>query len=98
MSKSIMQTQKICYLCNEMGYENTRNLEEHHCIYGCNRKNSEHYGLKVFLCHEHHEGDMGVHYGGTEARDHLKVLAQEAFMAKHGSREDFIKIFGKAYV
>lgn len=101
MSKSIMQKNKECYLCRMLfDTENTYNLHEHHCISGtANRKLAEHYGLKVYLCFEHHEGSVGVHSSNDEGIRNKKMLAKcamEAFMEKHGDREDFIRTFGKA--
>lgn len=99
MAKSIMQEDKsICYLCGkEGGYYNP--LEEHHVIYGKgNRPLSEKYGLKVMLhavtCHKHGNGP----HNNAETRKKLCQDAQKAFEAKHGSREDFMRIFGKNYL
>jgi hypothetical protein len=49
--KSIMQRDiEHCYICGG------RATEEHHCIYGtANRKLSEKYGLKVYMCPYHQE-------------------------------------------
>ena len=50
--KSILQKEKECYYC-----KTTLNLEEHHCLYGtANRRIAERFGLKVWLCSEHHRG------------------------------------------
>lgn len=89
--KSIMQTEKKCYVCG------TRyNLHDHHCLYGkANRKQSEKYGLKVWLCLEHHTGRSGVHF--NKPLDlYLKKLAQEHFEAQYGDRDEFRRIFGKS--
>ena len=61
--KSIIQDIKQCWVC-----KTTLNLEEHHCLYGINRKMSERFGLKVWLCNEHHTGRMGVHKGRSQYR------------------------------
>ena len=43
--KSILQTEKKCYICGCMGY-----VEEHHVFHGtANRKKSERHGLKVWF-------------------------------------------------
>lgn len=74
------------------------NLECHHVIMGNpGRKNSEKYGLKVYLTPEHHRGKNGPH----QNRDidlMLKRLAQRAFERIHGSREDWMRIFGRNYL
>ena len=60
-------------------------------------KNSERFGLKVFLCQEHHTGSCGVHFN----RDFdlaLKELAQRKFEAEYGDRNEFRSIFGKSYL
>lgn len=89
MSKSIMQTNKECYVC-----KTTRNLEEHHIFAGAYRKKSEHYGLKVWLCHEHHTGRSGVHSGNKWLAERLKSHAQAIFEQTHPEL-NFRKIFGR---
>ena len=80
-----------CYIC---GYPFT---EEHHIFGGANRKNSEEYGLKVKLCHRHHQDHKeGVHHN-KELMTHLHEVGQREFEKTH-SREEFIKIFGRNYL
>lgn len=58
-----------------------------------NRRNAEHYGLKVYLCpHCHHE----LHDHGTHDRD-LQEIAQREF-EKHWGRKEWLKVFGKNYL
>jgi hypothetical protein len=91
--KSIIQTEKECYVCHT-----TYNLQDHHIIYGtANRKQSEKYGLKVWLCQEHHTGSCGVHFN-KDLDMHLKKLAQMHFEAHIGARNEFIRVFGKSYL
>lgn len=91
--KSIIQDEKECFVCGT-----TLNLQDHHIIYGtANRKNSEKYGLKVWLCQEHHTGGTGVHFN-KDLNLHLKKLAQEQFEARFGGKEAFIRVFGKSYL
>ena len=93
MAKSIIQKEKECFVC-----KTTYCLEEHHCIYGtANRKLSEKYGLKVWLCHEHHTGTHGVHFN-KDLDTHLKKLAQETFETKYGANKRFTEVFGKNYL
>lgn len=95
MAKSIIQADKdCCYLCRSYSW-----LEEHH-IYGAgNRKISERYGLKVYLCHYcHNEPPNGIHFN-AETNNALKAKVQKIAMEHYGwSVEDFIKIFGKNYL
>ena len=91
--KSIIQTEKQCFVCGT-----TFNLHDHHIIYGtANRKQSEKYGLKVWLCCEHHVGNTGVH-NNRDLDMHLKKLAQEHFEARYGARNEFRRVFGKSYL
>ena len=89
--KSVIQIKKQCFVCGT-----TLNLHEHHVFFGtANRKKAEDYGLKVYLCQEHHTGSHGVHF--NKALDEgLKMLAQSKFEELYGSREDFIREFGKS--
>lgn len=91
--KSIIQSNKECYVC-----KTTFGLHDHHIIFGtANRKKSEQYGLKVWLCQEHHTGQTGVHF--NKALDlKLKKIAQRNFEMIHGSREQFLREFGKNFL
>jgi len=93
MSKSILQDKKQCIICHNS------NIEEHHVFFGtANRKLSEKYGLKVYLCPEHHRGTRGVHGRDGKILDtYLKELAQSKFEEKE-SREKFRQIFGISYL
>lgn len=82
MAKSILQSDKECYLCRKRyNLRTTRGLEEHHILFGRGRRElSERYGLKVWLCHNHHnEPPLGVHFDPA-ARRELEQAAQFAFM------------------
>lgn len=93
MSKSIMQSEEVCYLCGSYRY-----LETHHVIYNgvSQRKKSEHYGLKVRLCGDCHRGNDGVHTN-KEKREALCIDAQIAFEKKYPTLS-FREIFGKNYL
>lgn len=93
MSKSIMQTEEGCYLCGSWNQ-----LHTHHVIFNgvSQRKKSEHYGLKVRLCYQCHEGDDGVHHN-EEKRLALCADAQKAFEKKYPTLS-FRDIFGKNYL
>ncbi len=71
-------------------------VEEHHVFFGpANRKLSEKYGMKIYLCAEHHRGARGVHC--NRALDlRLKRLAQKVFEDTFDM--DFIAMFGQSYL
>ncbi|WP_337808276.1 hypothetical protein [Gemmiger sp.] len=94
MAKSILQNDKECYLCRRFyNLRTTRGLEEHHILFGRGRRElSERYGLKVWLCHNHHnEPPLGVHFDPA-ARRELEQAAQFAFDDLHGPGS-FAKVF-----
>lgn len=89
-TKSVLQRTKVCWVCGK-----TENLEEHHVFYGrAYRHLSEKYGLKVWLCAEHHRGSGGVHGKNRELGLSLMRYAQKRFEADH-TRDEFIRIFGR---
>lgn len=90
---SIMQDKKECYITGDIF-----GLELHHVFTGSNRKNSETYGLKVWLRHDwHNEPPYGVHFD-SEFMERLHIEGQMAFEKCCGSREDFVRIFGRNYL
>ena len=98
MSKSIMQgNRRICYYCGANGAVDP--LQCHHIFGGPNRKLSEHYGLKVWLCGQQcHENGPGSVHMNRETDLALKEAGQRDFEKIHGTREDFRRIFGKSYL
>ena len=91
MGKSIIQEDKVCYIC---GYEG--NLEEHHIFGGvANRPISEKYGLKVWLCAGCHRGKKGAQYN-KEINLKLKQDAQKAFVKEYGLTK-WMELFRKNY-
>ena len=99
MSKSIMETAEIktCYECRCFATQGF--MHEHHIFGGPNRRLSEKYGLKVHLCYVCHEDNKrGVHGENVELKKKLHQDGQRAFERVHGSREDFMRIFGKNYL
>lgn len=90
--KSILQKDRACYLCGRIN-----GLEMHHIFGGvANRKISEKYGLKVWLCHNCHTGKDGAQYDPEKNRL-LKMDAQFAFEQIH-SRSEWMQIIGKNYL
>lgn len=86
-----------CYLCG--ANVTVDYLHWYHVFGGANRKKSEHYGLKVRICGQqcHENGKYAVHRN-KETDRRLKEAGQRAFEHEHGSREDFMRIFGKNYL
>ena len=92
MAKSIMQTEKQCYLC---GRETM--LERHHVMSGtANRKLSEQYGLWVWLCHDCHTGTDGAQYD-RDKNFQLKAEAQMVFEEIHGHGK-WMLVFRRNYL
>lgn len=98
MAKSIIQADKTeCFICGRNANADYFGLDEHHCFPGSYRKNSEKYGLKVYLCHDRCHLN-GVHKK-AELNNKVKAKAQEIAMEHYGwTTEEFIKIFGKNYL
>ena len=102
MAKSILHDKRegTCYLCKLLNndYQRRNNLEEHHVMEGtANRKKSEHWGLKVYLCHEHHQGSPAAVHRNKDTEQTLKVLAQMKFESLY-SHKLWMEEFGKNYL
>ncbi len=90
---------RTCFLCMKLHGDCRKfpYLEAHHVFGGANRKKSENYGLKVYLCLEHHrEGPEAVHRN----HDMMRLVQQEGQQAFHLTYPeiDFRKEFGKNYL
>ena len=93
---SVLQSKKECFFC-----KTTQNLHRHHILYGrSNRKQAEKYGFTVYLCLNHHtNGGEAVHRNPNGPLDrYLKELAQKYWEENNGTREEFIKTFGRNYL
>ena len=97
MSRSIIQDKKSgrCFLCGARGVP----LEEHHVFGGGCRRLSEHFGLKVYLCHScHNEPPNGAHFN-KETMLYLHQYGQKKAMAENGwTIDDFRREFYKNYL
>lgn len=93
--QSVIQSEKRCFLCGRR-----INLDEHHVFFGKNRKLSEKYGLKVYLCHEdcHIFGKNAVHNNAEICRKLQREVQAQAMEHYNWTAEDFIRIFGKSYL
>lgn len=86
--KSIMQSECECYFCGRMD-----GLERHHALHGtANRRLADEDGLTVLLCHECHRK---LHDKGIGDRV-LQRAAESIWTRTYGTREDFIKRYGKS--
>ena len=91
MARSIISNVRRCYLC---GSENA--LEKHHCIFGTSaRRKAEEDGLWVYLCHRDHQA---VHNQDIWEKRALQEIAQEHWQEKYGTKDQFIKRYGKSYL
>lgn len=70
---------------------------KHEVFFGKNRKLSIKYGMVIPLCYEHHEGNESPHMD-REIDLQFKQEAQAIWESTYGTREDFIRIFGKSYL
>lgn len=86
----MLDDRKQCFICGKR----YTGLDVHHCIGGSNRKNADKYGLTVYLCRECHRKlhDKGLY------RKELQIYAQRVFERDTGTREDFMRIFGRNYI
>ena len=91
--KSILQSEKECFFCGTIF-----NLHDHHIFFGtANRKISEKYGFKAYLCAGHHNmSNTSVHHN-RKLDLVLKSACQRKFEETH-SREEFIKLIGRSYL
>lgn len=94
LKKSILSADSSkCYICGSHEW-----IECHHLWGAANRKNSEKYGLVVPLCHYcHNEPPNGAHHNKKIMRI-LHEDGQRAFEKHHGTREEFMQIFGRNYL
>ena len=99
MARSIMHSKddRTCYLCMLLrdDFSARVDLQEHHAMPGtANRRLSERYGLKVYLCLQHHtQGPEAVHHNIHHQRL-VQRKAQEAFEEKY-SHEKWMEVFGR---
>lgn len=90
--KSILQTEKKCYLTGRTG-----TLHKHHVYGGPNRRISEKNGFWVWLTPEMHNlSNEGVHFD-KEKDLKLKRICQAKFEETH-SREEFMALIGRNYL
>jgi hypothetical protein len=86
IQKIKLQDTKACYVTGRL------DVEQHHCLYGKNRKNADDYGLTVWLTQDYHTGKHGVHKGNLKLDKELKRLAQTEF-EKVYTHEHWMNVF-----
>lgn len=92
MAKSILQNEKVCFLCGRQ-----YGLELHHIFAGvANRRISTEHGLTCWLCHECHTGTNGAQYD-RDKNQYLKQMAQAAFEQNH-THEEWMKLIRRNYI
>jgi len=91
--KSVLTTDmKHCYICG------SENIHLHHVFGASNKRHSEEYGYIIPLHPAYHNmSNKGVHHN-REFDLMFKRMAQSHFEKHYGSRDDFIKIFGKSWI
>lgn len=92
MAKSIIQAEKECYICRRWyAVKTTSGLEEHHILNGPLRSFSERHGLKVWLCHQHHNATCA---------QTLKAVAQAKYEEQNGpgAHAAWMAAVGKDYL
>ena len=95
MAKSIMQTEKVCYITGQ-----TNNLHKHHIYFGNpGRRISEENGFWVYLAGWlHNQSEHGVHGKyGHELDLLLKTHCQMKYEETH-TRKEFMALIGKNYL
>ena len=79
-----------CHITNT-----SSNVHLHHIFSAANKRNSEEYGFIVPLNAEYHNmSDKGIHFDKTLDL-YYKRLCQDYWLENYGTKEEFIKIFGK---
>lgn len=78
-------------------FTGTPYCHRHHIFYGPYRNKSEEYGFVIPLASQLHEFEPeSVHGNPNQGLDlQLKQMAQQYFEEHYGTREEFIRIFGK---
>ena len=91
MSRSVLQTEKECFYCGSPYVEKHHLYKSHKC-----RKAADREGLWVWLCHEHHTGQIGVH--NNREKDLELMKAGQLIYEQTHTREEFRENFIKSYL
>lgn len=77
-------------------FTETSPVERHHIFGASNKKNSEKYGFVIPLAPHLHPNGVHACKDAAMIDIKLKKMAQSYFEDNYGTREEFIKIFGKS--
>ena len=93
-TKSIVSNERVCLVCGT-----PLDLHRHHVYEGIGRRKlSEKYGCWVWLCARHHNmSQLGVHFN-HDLDERIKRVCQREWIKRYGTKDDFIKIFGRSYL
>lgn len=76
----------------------TRDIHVHHIFGASNKANSEKYGFLIPLRADWHDmSDYGIHFN-KKLNLEYKTKCQEYWLSHYGTKEEFIRIFGKWWV
>ena len=80
-------------------YSDSPQVHRHHIFGSFNRTKSEKYGYVIAVRHDLHiYGKESIHENPNSGKDlELKQMAYNHFLENHGTRDDFIAEFGRAY-
>lgn len=81
----------------ECVYCGSPRVQMHHIFYGKNRKTSDNLGYVIPVCFRHHTGSDGLHHNRGRALYWMET-AQKHYEKHIGTRDDFIKAFGRSYL
>lgn len=89
--------------CILTGYEDPEGtpyprIERHHVFGGFNRTRSEKYGYIAPIVDDMHPNGVKAPKEWQEIDESLKKQCQKHYEQNHGTREDFIKEFGRSYL
>lgn len=79
-------------------YTGTAPVERHHIFGGPNKKRSEKYGFIAPLRPDLHPNGVFAGQGAKAVDLALKMKAQTYYEEHYGTKEDFIREFGKSYL
>lgn len=79
-------------------FTGTSPVERHHIFGASNKKNSEKYGYILPLAPHLHPNGVQAGRDAKSIDTNLKQMAQNHFEEHHGTREEFMKIFGRNYL
>ena len=79
-------------------YTGSAQVERHHLYGGPNKALSERYGFIAPLRYDLHPNGAHVGEQGPAVDEDLKKRCQEYYEAHYGTREQFIKEFGRSFL